>query len=231
MYKKAPSRKLPLAIILIVILIISAAAIVYATQFSQSSGTIKVGVHIGDTFTYRLTGESVLGSVDAVTPPGFSIYNDTDHYTVTVTKINGTQVSLETLWQLTNGTQTASSQTIDLANGNKTDMNGFWALYPSNLNVGDLLSPKGYDEQIVNQTDTQTYGTITRERNFWHIENVFTDVNDPTGNTMRDDYIGIYFDRQTGMLTTLTNIQYYNNPQYNLIITWQLVGTNVWTLQ
>jgi hypothetical protein len=166
-----------------------------------------------------------------VTPPSFSIYNDTDYYTVTITAVNGTQVSLNTLWRLNNGTEVTSPQTIDVSNGKKSDDKGFWAIYPSNLNVNDLLSPKGFDGLTVNATDTKTYADSTRTRNFWQIENQFTDITDPTGNTMRDDYIGIYFDKQTGMLETLTNIQYYNNPQYNLIITWKIISSNVWAVQ
>jgi hypothetical protein len=120
---------------------------------------------------------------------------------------------------------------MDIASGNKSDANGFWAIYPSNLKVSDLLRPTGFDGITVNATDTQTFGSISRPRNFWQIENQFTDANDPTGNTMRDDYIGVYFDQQTGMLTNLENVQRYNNPQYNIIIIWQLSSSNVWAVQ
>lgn len=228
MPNKNSSKKLYFAIILIAIIAISAAAIVYATQFSGSS--IKVGVHIGDTFTYELTGVSNLTSTDAVTPAGFSIYNDTKDYIVTITGISGTKVTLNTVWDLLNGTQFTNPQTIDISNGNRTDQNGFWALYPSNLNKNDLLSPKGYDKQIVNDTQPQSYADSTRLRNFWHIASEFKDNNDPTGNTMRLEYDAVYFDRQTGMLARLENHQYYNNPLYDLTITWQLVSSNVWNV-
>ncbi len=229
MPKKTGHKKLYVAIILIAILVVATAAIVYGTTLSKP--TSIVGVHVGDTFTYRITGTSVLNSAAAVTPAGFDVYNQTDHYTVTVTGVVGTKVSLDTVWLFLNGTQITSSQTIDLATGNKTDPNGFWPLYPSNLKTGDLLYPKGTDGQIVNATDTLTYANnSTRGRNYWYIENLFKDINDPTGNTQRDEYDSVYFDQQTGMLIVLNNVQYYNNPEYALIVTWQLISSNVWTV-
>ena len=228
MPKKATHKKLYLAIALIAILAVATAAIVYGTTLSKP--TSIVGVHVGDTFTYKIIGSSILNSASAVTPPGFDIYNQTDHYTVTVTGIVGTAVSLNTVWQFLNGTQITSPQTIDLSTGNKTDPNGFWPLYPSNLKSPDSLYPKGTDGQIVNATDTLTYANSTRGRNYWYIENLFKDVNDPTGNTMRDEYDSVYFDQQTGMLITLNNVQYYNNPEYALVVTWTLVSSNVWAV-
>jgi hypothetical protein len=229
MPKKTSSKKLYFAIILIVIIAVSAVAVIYITQFSKAP--IKVGVHVGDTFTYKLTGVSNLTSPDAVTPDGFSIINNTKDYTITVTGISGTNVTLNTVWELLNGTKIpVNPQTIDISNGYRTDTSelGFWALYPSNLNKGDLLSPKGGDKQVVNDTQPQSYATSTRLRNFWQIQGEFQDTRDPTGNTQRFEYDAIYFDRQTGMLAYLENHQYYNNPQYDLTITWQLVSSNVW---
>ena len=218
-----------IAVIFLAIIVIATAAIVYAAQISsnKTAEEVKVGVHVGDTFTYKLTGSSVLFSADAVTPDYLSVYNDTDYYTVTITGISGTQVSLNTIWKLINGTQFTSSQSIDISNGNTTDKNGFWALYPSNLNVNDLLSPKGFN----NLTHNKAYANSTRPTNFWQIDHEFTDQNDPTGNTRRDEYDGVYFDRQTGMLVTLTNRQAYSNPIYNIIITWDLTRSNVWAVQ
>jgi hypothetical protein len=64
--------------------------------------------------------------------------------------------------------------------------------------------------------------------NFWHIAEAFQDTRDPTGNTQRVEIDAVYFDRQTGMLARLENHQFYNNPMYDLTVTWQLVSSNVW---
>ncbi len=228
MPKKATPKKLYLAIILVVILVVATAAVVYATQSSKPQSI--VGVHVGDTFTYTIKGYSDLNSASAVTPSSFLVYNQTDHYTVTVTAVDGNKVSLNTVWQFLNGTQITSPQTIDLATGNKTDQYGFWPIYPSNLKMGDLLYPMGTGTQIVNATDTLKYADSTRDRNYWYIETLFKDINDPTGNTMRDQFDSVYFDRQTGMAITLTDAQYYNNPEYGLTVTWNLISSNVWVV-
>ena len=202
----------------------------YAAEFSKPAVNVTVGVHVGDVFNYKLNGVSVLGP-DATTPAYLADYNNTEIYQITITGVNGTEVSFITLWKFYNGTTVTLPQTLDIANGNKTDSNGFWAIYPANLKQSDLLRPKGFDGQRVNATDNVAYGSSSRHRDFWAIENQFFNVNDPTHNTWSDDYVGVYFDQQTGMLTTLSHIQRFNNPQYNLIITWQLVNCTVWSVQ
>ncbi|MGA2524063.1 MAG: hypothetical protein ABSF65_07925 [Candidatus Bathyarchaeia archaeon] len=196
---------------------------------TSSNGASLVGLNVGDTFTYKLRGE-YLGNSSTTILSLFSIYNNTDYYQVTITGISGTKVSLNTLWRLTNGTQTASSQTIDLSNGQLSDANGFYPIYPSNLNVNDFLYPHGNDRLIVNSTTTQNYTTSYRETNVWSTSKLTTVPEDPTGMTQEYTNMTVSFDKQTGMLTSLTNIQESNNPEYETIITWELYSTNVWTV-
>jgi hypothetical protein len=247
------NRNIEIAVAVIVIMLIALVAGFYSGLFDRVStptptslsgaplqtltptptnGTVLQGdkLNVGDIFTYKLTGVSVLGSADAVTPDELLQYNNTDYYQVTITGINGSTVSLDTLWRFNNGTEVTSPQIIDISNGAKADPNGFWAIYASNLNVNDLLHPKGTDGFIVNSTGTQTFATSRRVRNYWSIESQFVDTNDPTGNTMRDDFMGVYFDKQTGMLDSLTHIEFYTNPEIELIITWQLTSSNVWAV-
>jgi len=99
------------------------------------------------------------------------------------------------------------------------------------LNVGDYLRPNGKDYVTVNNTDTYTYADSVRQRNYFKMENEFRDMRDPTGSTLRYDYISVYFDRETGMLQNLVNYQSYNNPQYTLVITWTLVDSSVWQVK
>jgi len=219
------SNKVYFAIILLVVLIVASAAIIYAT--TQGTAPLKVGLNVGDTFTYSLKGNSNLG-IGATVPDYFNQYNDTDYYKITVTNVNTSQVTIATEWKFLNGTAINDQQTIDLATGQKTQPDGFWAIYASNLRVNDFLRPEGFDKVKVNMTDTQTYATSIRTRDFFSMENEFYDVNDPTRNTLRYDYTGVYFDQATGMLETLTNYQEYNNPEMVLVITWKLVSSSVW---
>jgi hypothetical protein len=219
------SNKVYFAIILLIVIIVAAIAIVFASQ--DSVKPVTVGLNVGDTFTYSLKGTSSLG-LGATLPTYFNQYNDTDYYKITVSDVNGSQVSLIEEWKFLNGTKVDNQQTIDLSNGNKSNMDGFWAVYASNLKVNDLLRPNGFDGVKVNMTDTQMYADSLRTRAFFSMDNEFFDATDPTHNTFRYDYISVYFDQQTGMLDTLTNYQEYNNPQMVLIITWKLISSSVW---
>ena len=225
--KKSSHKKVYITIILLVVLIVASAAIIFATQ-NPSAKTVFVGVQAGDTFTYHLLGTSNLTSIAAVETPGFSVYNNTDYYQITVTNVQGTSVSIDTLWVLKNASSTTGSQTIDLSNGNKTAENGFWAIYASNLNVGDLLRPNGFDGVTVNASSTITYADSSRERNFMGIGAESYLATDPTHSTLRYDTTLLYFDKQTGMLETLIWATDYNNPEMRETITWTLVSSSVW---
>lgn len=222
------SKKVILIIVLLSALLVASIAAVYYTQFAPVR--VDVGVKVGDTFTYSLQGTCILIGLDAVEPTGFSDLNQTDYYKVIITDINGTSVTMDTIWRFKNGTEDKAVQTIDLANGAKTDQTtrGFWQIYAANLNLNSAVRPTGYDEILVNDTDTKTYTEGARERNYFSTQGTFYDIHDPTQSTWRIEYTALYFDKQTGMLDVLTNIQEYNNPQYRLIINWNLVDSSVW---
>jgi hypothetical protein len=227
-YVKKGHTKLYLALILVIVLSVASFAVAYAVLSAPKP--VEVGVHVGDTFTFKLTGTSELTGAGAVDTPGFSVYNETDYYKITITGINGTNVSMDNTWRFLNGTEINTQQTLDIATGQKSDPNGFWALYPANLEKTDLLRPRGYDNTHVNNTDTVSYTSGDRPRCFWFINNEFQNINDPSGSTLMYDYRNIFFDKQTGMLLSLDDYQFYNTPEMQEKITWQLVSTSVWQI-
>ncbi|MCW4029976.1 MAG: hypothetical protein NWE92_10075 [Candidatus Bathyarchaeota archaeon] len=225
--KKGTPTKVYFAIILVVVLIVASAAIIYATS-TNTPKAVVAGVSVGDSFTYQLRGTSILTGENATQPAEFGQYNATQYYKVTITDVQGTFVSLSTEWKFQNGTSLTSQNTIDISNGNQTDENGFWAIYAGGLQQNDKLRPTGADGLIVNSTDTKTYANSSRVRNCFTVENSFFDINDPTQSTWRNDYITAFFDQETGVLDTLTNVQGYNNPQMTLVVVWQLKNSTVW---
>ena len=232
-FKRKSSKKVYIAIFLLIVLIAASGAIVYSYYSGQTTSVIEVapGVKVGDTFTYSIHGVSTLESLDAVEPPEFAQNNQTDYYKVTITGVNGSNVSMDSVWQFINGSARNYQQTINLATGLQTNSNtGFWAIYAPNLNQNDKVRPAGTDGLIVNATDTKTYANSTRQRNNWSIQNDFFDVRDPTYATQQRRTTIIYFDKATGMLDTLTDVQQYNNPQMNLVVTWKLVNSSVWAV-
>ena len=159
--KKSKHTKVYAAIILVAILAIATGAIVYTSQKFSHKASL-VGVQVGDTFTYNITG-SCSDVVPTVDYPGFYQLNDTQYYKVTVTGIQGDNVTLKTDWVFVNGTDIAQQQTIDLSNGLMTDASGFSFLFPSNLKVSDPIYPQMSSTVPVNATLTQTYASGTRE--------------------------------------------------------------------
>ena len=188
-----------------------------------------VGVHVGDSFTYSITG-SCSGASSNVDYPGFYQLNDTQSYTVTVTDIQGDSVTLKIDWVFVNGTDIPKQQTIDLGNGSMTDANGFSFLYPSNLKVNDLIYPKMSSKVPVNETLTQTYASGARESAYFHVSTTQAYTQDPTQTTKRYLYDQIYFDRQTGMLTDFSEIQEYTNPEVELEVIYNLRSSTVWNV-
>ena len=223
--KKSSHKNLLITITLIVVLVVALVAAYYATLPPPKRAT--VGVHVGDSFTYSITGISSLQSEEATISPGFEQYNQTDYYRVSVEGITDTNVSLSTVWRFLNGTEVTGQQMINLTDGKQSVENGFWAIYSANLKVGNPIRPTD-DRLTVNETDTKIYANSTRERNYWFIENEFYDVNDPTQGTLRYDYTAVYFDKATGMLVNLNNITAYNNPLKTEALTWKLISCTIW---
>jgi len=231
--KKQSHTKAYVAIILVAIIAIATVTVAYATYGHSTKAKIIVGVHVGDTFYYNITGESILFTAGAdpdAEYAGFSQLNNTNYYEVTITAVNGVSVSLNTDWVFNNGTDIQNSQTIDLATGQTTNSNSFWGIYASNLKLNGLLYPDGTSGLIVNSTGNEQFSSGLRTSNYWSTERVLVLSTDPTESTLQDNTIEVTFDAQTGVLTSLNNIIAYNNPEMNLIITWLLTNSTVWSV-
>jgi hypothetical protein len=231
--KKQSHTKAYVAIVLVAIIAIATVAVAYATYGHSTKAKIIVGVHVGDTFYYNITGESILFTAGADPDAyytGFSQLNNTNYYKVTITGVNGVSVSLNTDWAFNNGTDIQNSQTINLATGQTTDPQGFWGIYASNLKLNGLLYPDGTAKLIVNSTGSEQFSSGLRTNNYWSTERVNYLTTDPTLSTLQDNTIEVSFDTHTGVLTYLNNIIAYNNPEMNLIITWLLTNSTVWSV-
>jgi hypothetical protein len=187
-----------------------------------------VGVQVGDTFTYSVTG-SCSDPVSSTDYPGFYQLNDTKYYEVTVTDVEGSTVTLETDWVFMNGTDVQQQQTIDLDNGVTTNQNGFWGLYPANLKTNDLIYPVNNTVPI-NETITQPYASGNRVSAYFHVSTTQYLASDPTQSTQRTLYDEVYIDQQTGILTSFSELQVYNNPELELEVIYTLTSSNVWNV-
>jgi len=228
--KKKNSTLIYILVALLVALIIAGVALFFVLQ-PGPPGPAVPGVKAGDVFTYSIMGRSNLGSEEAIQPDGFEKYNQTDYYKVEITNVEGSVVSFTTTWRFLDGTENVEKGWIDLSFGNKTSNTTFWPIYGSDLKPGNNLRPLGADGIIVERTDVKTYAGEARERNFWQLNDEFFDSTDPTMSSTRNELNSVYFDKQTGMLESLTNVQDYNSPPMRLVTTWQLVNSTVWQVK
>jgi hypothetical protein len=182
----------------------------------------------GDTFTYGIKGYADIIEGNATIPASFSELNKTDSYQLTVTNVNGGQISYNTTWRFINGTERNTQATVDILT--HIDDSNFWAIYPSNLTLNSFVRPLGNDGTIVNQTETRTYNYGPRTTNVMSLVNEFVNTNDPTLSTTFNDYLYVHFDKITGMLVELKEIKIYSDPQIVLTVDWQLQYTNVWSV-
>ena len=226
-YKRGKKRSTKIITGVLLVAIIALASTVVAYVVINAYASLKPrGLHVGDVFTYNITGSYYLVTQDAVAPANIAEYNMTDFYQVSITSVNGAKIGFDTLWKFTNGTSVTDTESVNLNTGVTTG--GFWAIYLPGLAEGAQLNPQTSNGLIVNSTSTQTYATSTRTTNNWSTQNVLTDPSDPTGSTQQQNYISVSFDQSTGMLTTLTNLQQFNNPGYNILILWKLTNSTVW---
>jgi hypothetical protein len=214
--------------ITIVIFFVSVSIAIAAVLETQTpDATTRPGVVAGNVFTYSIKGYSTVIGDNGSVPDSFSQLNMTDWYRVTITSVSGPEVQFNTTWRFTNGTEIENTGNVNVVTGN--DNKAFWAIYPANLRLNDLVSPGGSDGQIVNQTETRTYKSGNRDTNVMTLQNRFGDTSDPAMRTF-DDYLYVHFDGATGMLVELKDMRVYSDPQVILTTQWELIDSNVWVV-
>jgi len=184
------------------------------------------GVAVGNVFTYSIKGFAVFTVENASIPQSFSELNMTEWYRVTITNVTGPEVQFNTTWRFINGTEIENMGNVNVLTG--ADNKIFWAIYPANLTLNDHVSPGGSDEAIVNETETRTYASVTRETNVMTLQNQFVDTSDPQRTV--NDYLYVHFDKTTGMLVELRDMRLYSDPEVILTTEQLLISSNVWVV-
>lgn len=217
-------KKLVITIVILVIAVSVAVAAILSVQ--EPAETVVTGVVAGNMFTYDLKSYATVNEDNVTLPPGASEYNNTEWYKVTITSVSGSTVSFNTTWHFVNGTEIENTGYVNVLTGE--DNKVFWAIYPANLTVNQLVSPQGTDGNYVNETETRSYTNGDRVTSIITLQNEFPDASNPA--RVYDDYLYIHFDKITGMLVELKDIQLYNSPEVILTYDWILVDSNVWAV-
>jgi hypothetical protein len=225
-------KKLYITILIAVILcVIASAAILLNQPFSNQppATTVVAGVAVGGTFTYDIKGLARVIDSNATIPENFFQLNMTKWYRVTITHVTNAEVSFNTTWRFSNGTEIEKTGKVNIETGKDNSLD-FWAIYASGLNAGEFARPFGTDRLAINATEERTYNDGERETNRVSLENQFYDADDPTLSRTYDDYLSIYFDKQTGMLVELVDVKLYSSPQIILTLQWKIIESNVWNI-
>ena len=223
--KQKRSRKLiHLAIAVIVIVIV--AFVIYTSLGSQGETGVVPGVRVGDEFTYSINGFFSSNDPNATVPEAFMELNMTEWFKVLVTDVSDQDVTVSTTWRFTNGTELNATSSINVDTGIPYPTNGFYPIYAANLKANDYIRPHGPDRSTINETSNRQYASSTRQTNRRTISIPAYDENDPSRTWIETPTI--YFDKQTGMLVELRDVNVYTNPQMTLTVLWKLMDTNVW---
>jgi len=217
-------KKLIITIVMLVIAVSIAIAAILSVQ--RPAETVVTGVVAGNTFTYDLKSYITVNEDNVTLPQGASEYNNTEWYRVTITSVSGPTVSFNTTWHFVNGTEIENTGYVNVLTGE--DNKVFWAIYPANLTVNQLVSPQGTDGNYVNETETRSYASGGRVTSIMALQNEFHDASNPT--RVYADYLYVHFDKITGLLVELKDMQLYNSPEVILTYEWLLTGSNVWTV-
>ncbi|MCW4047632.1 MAG: hypothetical protein NWE99_08765 [Candidatus Bathyarchaeota archaeon] len=197
-----------------------------ATALAQPQ-TVSPGVRKGDTFTYNVKALWSSSDPNATMSENIRQMNMTDYFKVEITDVSGSEVTMNTVWRFLNGTEIDGYTKIDLSTGIYSGNSSFWAIFAGNLNTGDRIHPIGPDQVTVNSSQTNSYGGNQRETNKLVINGQFASTDN--SNRTYTDYMTVQFDKQTGMLVELHDVQIYTNPAYTQTIIWIITDTNAFT--
>jgi len=200
------------------------ALLCFAMGEAALAQTAQPGVRVGNSFTYEVKGFWSSSDADAVISDSILDLNATEYVQVNITKVIDADVSMHIVWRFTNGTVSETDSEIDVSTGIYTYW--FWAVFPTNLNVGDKIHPFGPDTIKVNASSTRDFGDYKRETNRYLVTGEF--VSTDNTNRTYNDYMTVHFDKQTGMLVELYDYKTYTNPEYSETITWKIIDSNAW---
>jgi hypothetical protein len=209
------NKKTVLAALSVLILCFAIAQQVQA----QDTTEYQVGVSEGDTFKYDLSFYWSSTDPNATAPASWADANATDYYQVTIQRVSGTTVEMDTVWSFLNGTEISGTEIAEVASGLGESI----LVYAANLSAGEQLYPRSSDiTDKIGETVALSYSQGSRETN--HVEVTKTDVENEVLN-----YLDLYFDKQTGMMVEVyTDVVYTNLPDQTFSRMAKIKESSLW---
>ena len=121
-----------------------------------------VGVNVGDWFKYRVITANWSSDDPNATFPLLE-WNVTEWMLMSVEDVSGTNITFQSTWHLTNGTEVPQRGDVDIDTG---DGNMTLSAISADLNVNDTIySSFGHSTMKINETTVRTYPDSTRDTN------------------------------------------------------------------
>ena len=218
--------KLAITISLMIILSLG----VMGQVFAQ---TRVAGVGSLDYFIYSITAHWQSNNASEPVPDTLIAWNLTKQYKVSISGIDGTNVTSTQTWDFTNGTETPYLITIDIESGTPYYLSGtqppFEGIVGANLTAGDLLHPTGTDLVTINQTITRNYASGPRLTNVVDLSGPIQNQTSSGNVTIGSQDVTFYIDKATGVLVEQdTTLQSFTPTVETASVIWNLRSTNVW---
>ncbi len=213
-------------------LIVPLVALLCFGAISQCLGQTRgPGVLPGDAFSYDIKGYWS-STNSSFTPPAYLLeLNKTAYFNVTVSSVQGMNVTARNDWRFLNGTELNSLTTIDVDTGELLfyipERPAFQGFYDANLSANDRWRPSNENDTVtINQTIPIEYANEKRDTNIVTITDIL--VTNYSNSTNGTESLTYKFDKATGVLVE-KNI-YTQFPEENGTEQWHLTKTSVWTV-
>lgn len=205
----------------IVLLNLIATFLLLALVMEASAQTGRVGVSVGNTFTYSPT-VSWSSNDSTAAPPSYLVeFNDTQWEEFTVTAISGTNITMKATTRYKNNTEITTGGWVDVSTGDNENMSE--EVISANLAVGDsMYTSSPYNTYTISDTLPRTYLSGARDTNY---------INNTSSGTLGYSN-NLYWDKTTGVLVEV--VQDVTNQTGAYTTTWsldvQIISSNVWTV-
>jgi hypothetical protein len=198
--------------------LLSAAIAATAMTASTLAQTRTEGVQEGEWYKYGNITVNWESENPEATPPDYLVeMNETEWWNMTITDITDTNVTIDWVAHLTNGTDITGTDYIDIETGNSTE--SMFMIISQGLEEGDSIYEGEYTEWLINETIPRTYPDGDRYTN--HI-NITED---------EDNAMNLYWDNQTGVMVEWTESSYIGGDfptSWNM--TFIIIDSSVWVV-
>lgn len=198
--------------------LLSAAIAVTAMTASTLAQTRTVGVQEDEWYKYGNITVNWESENPEATPPDYLVeMNETEWWNMTITDITDTNVTIDWVAHLTNGTDVPGTDYIDIETGNSNE--SMFMIISKGLEEGDSVYEGEYTEWLINETIPRTYPDGARHTN--HIN-----ITEDEGNAMN-----LYWDNETGVIVEWTESSFTGGDfptSWNM--TFILIDSSVWVV-